>query len=79
MRMVRHRPGSDERLRTRLRQAGRRFRAAEIEKQAAVAELKQVVLDADGRCSAAQAADLTGMSTLLLEVLQPELGRDRRS
>ncbi|MCW2855174.1 MAG: hypothetical protein JWR52_789 [Marmoricola sp.] len=63
----------DDRLRTRLRKAGRRFHAAETERRAAILDLKRAVLAADGRCTVSDAAELTGISSLLLEVIAPDL------
>jgi hypothetical protein len=63
----------DDRVRTRLRRAGHRFQAAQVERRAAVSELKGAIGEADGNCTAADAADLTGLSSHLLEVIQPDL------
>ncbi|MCW2755973.1 MAG: hypothetical protein JWQ32_3384 [Marmoricola sp.] len=74
-----HRTMIDDRLTMRLRQAGRRFHAAETERRAAVTDLKRAVLAADGRCTASDAAELTGVSSLLLEVIAPNLLTDERA
>jgi hypothetical protein len=68
-------PELDDRVRTRLRRAGRRFEAAQAERRAAVTELKKAIGEADGSCTAADAADLTGVSSHLLAVIQPDLRR----
>ena len=66
--------GLDERIRVRLERAGDRFRAADGERAAALAELHAAVREADGALTAGYAERLTGLPKELLSALQPELG-----
>lgn len=59
----------DEDLQDRLRRAGERFRAAQREHDAASAQLRAVLAEADGDASPEEAARLTGLDASISAVL----------
>ncbi len=62
----------DDDRRSRLRRAGARFRAADIERDDALRELKRAVAEADGDSSPEEAADLTGLPKDVMALLLHE-------